>query len=155
MKSPFQSRKSWVVAGLLLLAASSCGVLVFGQRGLLELRRLRGESAALERSNQELQGRNRGLERRMGALKDDPTTIERLARERLGMVKEGEVVYYLSREGAQGGSLGGSTSGPTPAPPRQAQPPDKPAPQGTQPAPEPVPEPVSRKAPEPAPRGAR
>lgn len=108
-----QSKKPWIAAGL-LAAASSCAFIVFGERGLLELHRLNDEKAALERANGELRERNRALEREIKALKDDPAAVERLARERLGMVKDGEVVYYLTREGPK--ALAPAATRPAPAP---------------------------------------
>jgi cell division protein FtsB len=93
-----------LIAVLLLAAAASSGLLIFGQRGLLDLHRLRGERAALERDNEALRRQNRDLSRQCDALREDPVAVEQAARQRLGMVKEGEVVYYLSGEGAAGGS---------------------------------------------------
>ena len=52
----------------------------------------------LERMNQEiveLDQANTRLEREIDLVQHDPFTLEKLARERLGYVKEGEVVYQL------------------------------------------------------------
>ena len=52
----------------------------------------------LDRMNQEiadLEKANAALEQEIYLVKNDPFTLEKLARERLGYVKEGEVVYQL------------------------------------------------------------
>ncbi len=52
----------------------------------------------LEQMNQEiaqLEQANAALEKEIHLVKHDPFTLEKLARERLGYVKKGEVVYQL------------------------------------------------------------
>ncbi len=100
---PLPSYKFLIAVGLLLAAAMSLSFLIFGQRGLLELCRLRRQHDSVEQGNAELRFRNQALARQVDALRHDPVTIERLARERLGMVKEGEVVYYLPKQTAESG----------------------------------------------------
>ena len=53
-----------------------------------ELGRLQGEIRDLE-------GANEGLREEISRINHDPFMIEKLARERLGFVKEGEIVYQL------------------------------------------------------------
>ncbi len=53
-----------------------------------ELERLQGEIRDLE-------GANEGLREEISRINHDPFVIEKLARERLGFVKEGEIVYQL------------------------------------------------------------
>jgi cell division protein FtsB len=103
LKLPLPPKMVWLAGGLLLVAAVSLGWLMVGEKGLLELRRLKAESAEMERGNAGLRRVNQGLSARAAQLKNDPEAIERLARERLGMVKEGEVVYYLPQQRPQAG----------------------------------------------------
>ena len=52
----------------------------------------------LERMNQEiaeLERKNSALEKEIFLVRNDEFTLEKLARERLGYVKEGEIVYQL------------------------------------------------------------
>ena len=68
---------------------------VFGGRGVVEFWRVRTQALRLESDVAALHGE---LAREMAlvrALKDDDQTIERLAREQLGMAKQGEVIYLL------------------------------------------------------------
>ncbi|MFH0809834.1 MAG: septum formation initiator family protein [Pseudomonadota bacterium] len=96
MKSVLQRRGPLAVVGLVVLAAVSLAMLVLGQRGLLELYRLKRQSAVLEQGNLVLKDRNALVARQIQAVRNDPEIIENMARERLGMTKDGEVVYYLS-----------------------------------------------------------
>jgi len=41
---------------------------------------------------------NRGLEEEKQALEDDPAFVEKRAREKMGIVKEGEVIYRIVPE---------------------------------------------------------
>ncbi len=68
---------------------------LFGGRGVVEFWRLRTQALHLESDVAALHGE---LAREMAmvrALKSDHQTIERLAREQLGMAKQGEVIYLL------------------------------------------------------------
>ncbi len=78
-----------VVIFLLLLVAAS----VMGNRGLLQLYRMHQEKAALEREIGDLNAENAALADEVRALRTDPFRIEAIAREELGLVKPGELVY--------------------------------------------------------------
>ncbi len=86
---------------------------VFGGRGVVEFWRLRTQALRLESDVAALHGE---LAREMAmvrALKSDHQTIERLARERLGMAKQGEVIYLLlDDEIGQNGAPGKASSVP-------------------------------------------
>ena len=69
--------------------------LLLGDMGILkyfEMLKTRHQiQAAIERINVD----NQMLRKKIDALRSDPNTIEKLARERLGLVKSGEVVYQF------------------------------------------------------------
>jgi cell division protein FtsB len=69
---------------------------VFGANGLMDYRQKRRESRELDRQIKALQEQNGGMEQEIKALKDDPQTIEKEARERLRYARPGEVVYTVS-----------------------------------------------------------
>lgn len=50
----------------------------------------------LIRSNRQLRSDVGELRRRIGALRDDPRFLERVAREELGWIRDGETVYRVS-----------------------------------------------------------
>jgi cell division protein FtsB len=71
-------------------------VAVSGERGLLHLLRLRNEQRELEHVAFQLQQRNEVLRERIRRLQSDDAYIEKLARERLGLAKKGEIIYRLN-----------------------------------------------------------
>ena len=66
---------------------------VYGGHGLVHLLRMDVEQHELERMVFERQQRNEQLRQRIQRLQTDDRYIEKLARERLGMVKPGEIIY--------------------------------------------------------------
>jgi cell division protein FtsB len=86
------------------LAAAGIGVLlcvvgyyaIFAANGLVDYQQKRRESRELDQQIKELQQQNGGMEKEVKALKSDPKTIEKEARERLRYARPGEVVYTLS-----------------------------------------------------------
>lgn len=60
--------------------------------------RLSQDVKTLKERNQRLSDDNTRLRREVEALRDDPRALERAAREELGLVKPGEIVFSL--EGA-------------------------------------------------------
>ncbi|HEV8675567.1 MAG TPA: septum formation initiator family protein [Methylomirabilota bacterium] len=84
----------WVVAGLLTLLL---GAAVLGDNGVLQLRRLRAEVESLHRDVQALEAENERLSRAIAELRHDPTALERIAREELGLVRPGERVLRFPR----------------------------------------------------------
>jgi cell division protein FtsB len=68
---------------------------IFGDRGYLEVRRRREAYAALSREVDEMAARNAALRREIAGLRSDPYVIEKLAREKLGYARPGEVIYLL------------------------------------------------------------
>ena len=88
-------------AAFLLLAGFSLLVLmaaVFGQQGMLKVRELEKEKAALEERGAELGEKTDRLRLEVRDMQTDPFLYEKLARERLGLVKPGEVVYDFREE---------------------------------------------------------
>jgi len=67
--------------------------LLFGEMGLLKFIKMKQTYAQIRRENRALQEENEKLTRRIEMLKTDPDTIEQIARDRLGLVKEGELIY--------------------------------------------------------------
>lgn len=65
---------------------------IFGQHGILALRRERKEVESLRQRIQQLQQDNQQLDKQIKALQSDPKAIERLARE-MHMARPGEIIY--------------------------------------------------------------
>jgi cell division protein FtsB len=79
-----------VVALLLFIVAA-----IFGDHGLIHLLRMRGEQQELEHVAFGLQQHNEQLRQQIRRLQSDDWYIEKLARERLGLVKQDEVLYRV------------------------------------------------------------
>ena len=69
---------------------------VYGDHGLIDLLRMRAEQTDLEHAAFDLQQQNEGLRQRIRRLRSDDRYLEKLARERLGLVKKGEIMYRLT-----------------------------------------------------------
>ena len=83
-----------VVVGILVLTI--LGFTVFGENGLINLVRYKKRAQALVQEAARLKKENQRLRREIERLKTDPAFIERLAREELGMVKPGELVFQFA-----------------------------------------------------------
>jgi cell division protein FtsB len=67
-----------------------------GEYSLLELRRARNEIAIQERELMDLRRSLDSLRAWVDSLQNDSATLERLARERFGMIRDGEILYRLT-----------------------------------------------------------
>ena len=67
-----------------------------GEYSAFELRRIRRERAALEQEVDRLRRELDSLRAWADSLETDSATLERIARERFGMIREGEVLYRIA-----------------------------------------------------------
>jgi len=88
-RRPLGPRVRLVVLLLLALVAAS----VMGNRGLIRLYQMHRTKAALAREIEQLTATNAVLAEEVRALRTDPGRVEAIAREELGLVKPGELVY--------------------------------------------------------------
>lgn len=77
------------VAALLTLVS------VVDAKGFRRYLLLRQDVEAIQERNRILSEQNDVLRREINALRNDPTALERAAREELGYVKPGEIVFHL------------------------------------------------------------
>ena len=80
----------------LLLGLAVYYALFGGEYSLLELRKARSEIKSQEQELQLLRDEVERLQARADSLENDSATIERIARERYGMIREGEVLYRMA-----------------------------------------------------------
>lgn len=92
---PLRSLLSAVVVFLALLLAT------FGLKGWQDVARVRARARALESGIAASESRIAELRARIERLKDDPLTLERMAREELGLVSPDDVVIVLPPPAAQ------------------------------------------------------
>jgi cell division protein FtsB len=86
-----------VVAVCVVVLFAFLFVVGLGERGAADLYQLHLRKVGLERSNVELEKKNRAIYRRIQRLKNDPEFVENIARRELGMVAKDEVIYQFRR----------------------------------------------------------
>ncbi len=79
-----------------LIALSVYFALFGGEYSVFEVRRVRSENLDLEQRLTELRWTNDSLQTWAESLETDSATIERLAREKYGMIRSGEVLYRIT-----------------------------------------------------------
>ncbi|HEY1587021.1 MAG TPA: septum formation initiator family protein [Polyangia bacterium] len=89
------------IAALLAVALGWVPYHLYGSSGLARYVRLKSERDALHETNLKLHEQNQRLRGELEALSDDNgelsrTAVERAARDELGLVRAGEVVYQVS-----------------------------------------------------------
>ena len=68
---------------------------IFGAHGLLAMRRTQKEIERLRKDIRQVNQENRDLNEQVKGLKSDPQTIERIAREEMGLARPGERIFKL------------------------------------------------------------
>jgi len=81
--------------GLLALAIGSVPFMVLSREGLPRLRAVEAEFATVEEENRGLRREIEILRARVKQLRESPASVERLARDDLGMVRQSEVVFQF------------------------------------------------------------
>jgi cell division protein FtsB len=72
-------------------------LIAFGNRGLVDNYMMRERLAALKKANQDIARENRGLKKTIILLRSELPYVEMVARNELGMVKKGDLVYRFSQ----------------------------------------------------------
>lgn len=80
---------------LLVTAIVAVPLRILDEQGLPRYRALKQELREVEAQNDRLTREVRDLDRRVEALKVDPAAIERIARDELGMIRDGELVFQF------------------------------------------------------------
>jgi cell division protein DivIC len=83
-----------VVVGIPLLLVLA-GALLFGERGLWRVAGMADHQRQLAHDIAAIEARNAALHTDITRLRSDPFTIKTIARERLGMGRKGDIVYYF------------------------------------------------------------
>ena len=83
----------YLVVFLLVMAL----LITFGNRGLVDNYLMNKRLAELKFQNDEIAIENKELKRKILLLRDDLAYIEMSARSELGMVREGDIVYRLTK----------------------------------------------------------
>ena len=92
---PRRGRKLGIVLLAIVLGAVAIHAFVFDDMALWRYLAMREQLQGLETSIGELTRSNAALREEIDRVRDDPARIEELAREGLGLVREGETVYQI------------------------------------------------------------
>ena len=90
----------------IIIAVISLGLAVSAGRTIAELWQQKGRVGDRERELNRILTENKRLESQLADMKD-PSYVERVARDQLGMVKEGEAIVMLPQGGSSAGISGG------------------------------------------------
>jgi cell division protein FtsB len=91
-------RRLGIVAMIMLAVVLA----VFGVKESVRAWQMRRDMRAVERELTTLRGQQTDLAKTVERLRNDPLYIEKLAREEMGMVREGETVLKFPSQGAAG-----------------------------------------------------
>jgi len=93
------SSKQSILLALSILALSSLLIfIVFSENGLVDLNRLKMERDVLLLKNEDLTQKNLSLYREIERLRNDPQYIENVARQELGVIGKGEVIFKTKKD---------------------------------------------------------
>jgi cell division protein FtsB len=85
----------WGSSIFVLLLLALVAHVLFGQHGLVAMRRAQKEVVKLQLEIAQLNDDNKKLADEIQALKTDPLMIEKIAREEMGLARPGEQIYKL------------------------------------------------------------
>lgn len=91
---------------------------IFGAHGLLAMRREKNKINQVQEENQNLKKENQDLSQHIGKLKTDPAAIEKIARDRMGLARPGELIFKMPDD-KKSGQIG-TPSQPSSQKPKQA-----------------------------------
>ena len=87
-------RKKFFFATGVLLALYLFASFIFGEMGLVKYYRMKSQYDALAEEITQLKQNNAKLTKDVRSLRSDPAYLERVARDKLGLARPGEIVYY-------------------------------------------------------------
>ncbi len=102
MVTGFRAADLWQRAlptGLLGLALVGVPVLIFAPEGLPRMQTLSHELGTIQTENDDLRRQIGVLRTEVARLRDEPTSVERIARDQLGLVRKNEVVVQFGHDG--------------------------------------------------------
>ena len=104
--SPLKLSQRTINCGLVLVLVLMLSFLAFGEWGLLHYWRLSEERRSLEERSQALQRDNELLREKIYRLRKDDRYLEKVAREELGLARDGEIIYLFPPAGVKKAAAG-------------------------------------------------
>jgi cell division protein FtsB len=94
-REPAATGKNLITIWLLVIILLMLGYAVFGNRGVVRIMQAERQKQQLEQKMADLQQQQQQLREEIDRLQNDKDYWEQLARKKLGMVREGELIYHL------------------------------------------------------------
>ena len=91
-------KKILLSVGAVIIASYLLLSFILSELGVIKYITMKGEYNRIQSDVSRLDTENKKLMEEVNALKTDPDSIEALARENLGLAKEGEIIYRFQRE---------------------------------------------------------
>ena len=91
-------KKILLSVGAVIIASYLLLSFILSELGVIKYITMKGEYNRIQSDVSRLDTENKKLMEEVDALKTDPDSIEALARENLGLAKEGEIIYRFQRE---------------------------------------------------------
>ncbi|MBI5476706.1 MAG: septum formation initiator family protein [Ignavibacteriales bacterium] len=89
-------RKKTVLFSL-LIGLPVLSFMLFSNKGIIQRLSLESDKKAVQAKLKQIQFEQQKLLKELKALEDDPKAIEKVAREKFGMIKDGETVYKIKK----------------------------------------------------------
>jgi cell division protein FtsB len=89
--------RTWLPLMLIAVAIIGAPIRIFAADGLPRLKAVESELHGVERENEQMMSEIARLRARVLRIRQDPKTIERLARDDLGLVRNNEVIFQFPR----------------------------------------------------------
>jgi cell division protein FtsB len=86
--------KRLLIAGAVLIAGFALWRFVVGEMGVVKYYRMSAHARDLRNEIERMKKDNARLSKEVAALKTDTAFLERMARDKIGLARPGEVVYY-------------------------------------------------------------
>jgi len=99
MSSLFRFVRIALPIGLLLMAAIGVPLKALDSRGIERVERLNRDLDALKEANRRTRRENEALRTEIRSFHSDPSFVERIARDELGMVGMDEIIYQFPDDG--------------------------------------------------------
>ncbi len=98
---PGLAKKAWKnkrIRLTLLIFVPILSFITFSNRGVLQRMNLENQKKEMEAKVRQSQQEQLQLQQQSKALDSDPRAVEKVAREKYGMIREGETVYKIKKE---------------------------------------------------------
>jgi cell division protein FtsB len=89
-------KKNVVITLLIVIPVVS--FMLFSNKGIIQRLTLESQKKEMQAKVGEAQQEHTRLQQQLKALDDDPKAIEKVAREKYGMIRDGETVYKVKKE---------------------------------------------------------